>query len=148
VRIIKEKIVERHGRVEDVRLFNLEPSEEQLSMKQMPQIVEEEPKEEEDHKQKKNQDDSDAEPNEQAAPKEKVKENPISMVEEFVDETQYLYNIFKDNKLPGFTPYGFEDKEKADECPVKVYYDFHPFNNKDPVLLTLMVTPPKSLKFD
>jgi len=41
VRVIKEKIVDRHGRIENVRLFRNEPSDEQLSMKQM----KEEPKE-------------------------------------------------------------------------------------------------------
>jgi hypothetical protein len=35
MRVIKEKIVDRHGRIENVRLFRNEPSDEQLSMKQM-----------------------------------------------------------------------------------------------------------------
>jgi len=46
--------------------------------------------------------------------------------------------------LPDPLFYGFPTKDEADEVPVKVFYDFHPFNNKDPVLLTLMVSDPKA----
>jgi hypothetical protein len=46
--------------------------------------------------------------------------------------------------LPDPRFYGFATKDEADEAPVKVFYDFHPFNNKDPVLLTLMVSDPKA----
>ena len=32
VRILKEKIVNHHGRIEEIRLFDTEPSSEQLQM--------------------------------------------------------------------------------------------------------------------
>ena len=163
VRVLKEKIVNHHGRIEDIRLFDSEPSQDQLSMGKMQM---------EAQKLKQAQAAADAnnleEEKEPAGGKKKKEQVQASdfTAEEFDDDTAYLYHIFRDRKLeqenaekkanhkvepgqprlqlPDPFYYGYPDKTEADEHPVKVFYDFHPYNNKDPVLLTLMVTDPKS----
>ena len=90
--MIKEKIVDRHGRIESVRLFKNEPSEEQLSMKTPKNQPEVEVADEEVPS---------AEGDQQVENTEKKpkKEEPAAfLAEEFEDDTDYLYNIFRDRK--------------------------------------------------
>ena len=163
VRILKEKIVNHHGRIEEIRLFETEPSPEQLLMDRSEIANEKKLREKAG-----GADNQEEEKVAEGKKKAKVADDYENLAEEFDDETEYLYKIFRDRKveaeniekkatfkaepgqprltLPDACYYGYKDKEEADEHPVKVYYDFHPFNNKDPVLLTLMVTDPKSKK--
>lgn len=49
----------------------------------------------------------------------------------FSDDAQYLYELF-----PGFT--GHKTKMEAAQHCKTVWYNFSPYDKKDPVLLTLM----------
>jgi len=55
----------------------------------------------------------------------------------FDDPSTTLYEIFGD--------YGIKDKKEI-EKPLVLWYDFTPYNNKDPVLLCLMVKDPETGK--
>ena len=50
-----------------------------------------------------------------------------------MDPSALIYDVFGE--------YGVTDKKEVDEnpdCQKELYYDFTPFNSKDPVLLSLM----------
>ena len=52
---------------------------------------------------------------------------------EYTDPSMTIYEIFQN--------YGLETRDMVDadpECQKELYYDFTPFNSKDPVLLSLM----------
>ena len=115
VMMIKQKIIDYHGRVENIRLYDKEPPEA--------------PKE-----QKK---DSSTKDDEEKDDEEENKEPPPPLYKTYDDPSMTIYDIFKE--------YGFENKKEIDK-PLTLWYDFTPYNSKDPVLLCLMIKDPDTGK--
>ena len=135
--MIKKKIVDHHGRVENVKLFNTDPT---------PFRVEAKRKEEERAKAIKDAEKAKALADEtgedeqieaakaalQAAEAMEVKGAADQFVE-YSEDRQTIHSIVE--------VLGCETKgeiEDNPECKKELYYDFTPFNSKDPVLLSLM----------
>jgi hypothetical protein len=114
VMMIKDKIVDYHGRVENIRLFDKEPPPPEGSIKQ-------EDLENSSKKKTKKQ--------REAEEEEALTREAIVTHKEYHDEALTLFEI-----LGGH--WGSEDKEDAEE--MDLWYDFTPYNSKDPILLCLM----------
>ena len=136
VRSVYQKIIDYHGRVENIKLFDQHP----------PKEDEEETKESSKKKGRKGvkkveKSESDDEEEEKEAKKEGEKEE----VEEepkfktYSDPSMTLFDIFEE--------WGCENKKdlpEREDLHKVLWYDFKPFNSKDPVLLALMYKDPET----
>ena len=134
--MVHKKIVDHHGRIENVKLFDKDPT-----------IFIRDAKEKEEAKVKATKEAEKArqlaeeagEPLEEEIKIEAPVENEVDEGPkepdyiEFTDKKMTIYDIYK--------TYGKETKNEVDEEPEFqkiLYYDFTPFNSKDPILLSLM----------
>ena len=134
--MIQKKIVDHHGRVENVKLFSVDPT---------PFIQEAKQKEEDRIKAEKEEEKKKQLAKENGEEIEEVKEDPAAaaqVADEEPAEPDYVsYDQPSMRIFDIFGEYGKETKAEVDEepeCQKKLYYDFTPFNSKDPVLLSLM----------
>lgn len=137
MRQIKKRIIDHHGRIENIKLFNRDPTPyiEAAKEKEIQRIKAEQ--EAAKAKALAEQNGEDIEEKKEAAPaatEEEEDKGPDYV--EYDDIDAMIYDIFKE--------FGAETKDEADQEPDKyykeLYYDFTPFNAKDPVLLSLMTT--------
>ena len=148
VRMIKQKITQHHGRIENIVLFDNAPKEEDLAnlvlAKQQMKQNEEiraicKAMDEDDSWQTKVDDDDDG----AAAKKKRVKPKEIEVVhcavKQYEDDTAYIYEVFPETKNDETFYYGFADKKTAclPENTKTVYYNFVPHDKNDPMLLAL-----------
>ena len=135
VRMIKKQVVDHHGRIENIKIFNVDPTP---FMKEAKQKQDDRIKAEKEAKRAR----LEAEENGEEVEETKQAAVPVEEVEEekkepdyveYTEEGMTIYDIFGN--------YGLETKGMVDEdeaCQKELYYDFTPFNSKDPVLLSLM----------
>ena len=131
VRSVYQKIIDYHGRVEHIKLFDQHPptedeeeTKESSKKKKLKAAKKVEGEDEEETKDAKND-----------AEKEDVPEEP--KYKTYSDPSMTLFDIFGewgcDNK--------YDLPERTDLHKV-LWYDFKPYNSKDPVLLALMYKDP------
>ena len=137
--MLKKRIVDYHGRIENVKLYNKDPTnfikeakaQEEARLKaqkeaeKAKQLAEENGEEIEESK----------EPNVSAAAAAEEEEKKEPDYVEYDDERMTIFDIFQE--------YGKESKLEAaedDNCKKTLFYNFTPYNAKDPVLLSLMST--------
>jgi hypothetical protein len=121
--MVKQKIIEHHGRVEDITLFDCDPNKEELELYRKKQA---EPKPSNDLE-------ASDEESEDSEPKALKKKEPEWMptFKHFDNDSAYLYEIFEECN-------GWKTKKEAKENMKTLYYNFQPHDKNDPVLLTLM----------
>ena len=134
--MIEKKIVDHHGRIENVKLFNVDPTPfiHQAKQKEEDRIK----AEKEAEKKAQTLRDAGEEPEESkepaaAAAQDDDEEEKGPDYVSYEEPHMTIFEIFGD--------YGKETKAEVDEDPEsqkKLFYDFTPFNSKDPVLLSLM----------
>ena len=131
--MIKRKISDHHGRIENVKLFNIDPQhiwKEEKEREQAAAALKKELAQKaaaaaeagEEIDEEKNDEEEKKDPEEE---EEKYKT--------YDTESMTLFDIFGE--------YGTVDKKEVDENPEfckTLFYDFTPYNSKDPVLLSLM----------
>ena len=134
--MIQKKIIDHHGRVENVKLFNVDPT---------PFIQEAKQKEEDRIKAEKEAAKAKQLAMDNGEDIEEKKEDPAAAAQAASDEPTEPDYVSYDEKAMTifeiFGEYGKETKAEIDdapECQMKLFYDFTPFNSKDPVLLSLM----------
>ena len=118
VMMVKQKIIDYHGRVTDIRLYDTEPPLEVAKTKGSTA----------DAKNESNAFASQAEGAE--GEDEENKEDDLPKYKTYTDPSMTLYEIFDD--------YGVKNKKEVDKAKV-LWYDFTPYNSKDPILLSLMI---------
>ncbi len=142
--MIHKQIIDHHGRVENVKLFDKDPT---IFIKEAKEREEARIKAEKEAEKAK----LIAEENGEELPeetKEPAKEGEEG-VEEEEEEKEPDYTEFTDNTMTIFEifeEYGLDSKRLVDEDETKesqktLYYDFKPFNSKDPILLSGMNRP-------
>ena len=131
-------MIEHHGRVEDITLYNMEPSEDDLAALKKykeemakPAVVEED--DDDDSKKNKYDDDEKKEEKDKKKPKVVVPEKPAITC--YDNNSAYLYEIFPDTQ-------GCKKKKESEEPDMikTVYYNFNPHDKNDPILLALFTT--------
>ena len=127
--MIKQKIIEHHGRVQDVRLYDAYFTDEEW--KAHSKKLEELEKAKKDAILQPTSDDKDAETavGEKKATSQKEEYKPAW--NEYTNDSAYLYEIFDGT-------FGWPTKKEAAENMKTLFYNFNPYDKKDPVLLTLM----------
>ena len=116
--------MEHHGHIEDIHLFkNGEPPQKYKKYVTGEEKFELPPLAEDQEK------DADRKKDEEL--KEDI-DKAIARYPCYDEPTTTLYDIFQDEG----------SDRKADAPEVELWYDFHPYNIKDPILLTLMVKDP------
>ena len=138
VMMIQKKIVDHHGRIENVKLFNCDPTH----------FLREAKQKEEDHIkaekeiEKKNQLARDNGEEVEESKEEGATKAAAQVADDEPTEPEYVsYDNPSMTIFEIFDDYGKETKAEVDEeplCQKKLFYDFTPFNSKDPVLLSLM----------
>ena len=136
VMMIQKKIVDHHGRIENVKVFNKDPTP---FIKEAKEREEARIKAEKDAEKAKqlaleNGEEIEERKEEAAAAAQVASDEPTEP--EYVSYDEAAMTIFEI-----FNEYGKETKaevEESEECKKILYYDFTPFNSKDPVLLSLM----------
>ena len=135
VMMIQKKIVDHHGRIENVKVFNKDPTPFIKEAKQREEDRIKAAKDAEKAKQLARENGEEIEESkEEAAAAAAVPDEPSEP--EYCSYDEPAMTIFEI-----FNEYGKETKaevEEAEECRKTLYYDFTPFNSKDPVLLSLM----------
>ena len=123
--MVKQKIIDHHGRVENIQLYDKDPT---VFKKEAEAL--EKAKEKEQKKKKEGEGEEEVEV-------EAQKEEQPPQYKTFDNSSTTLYEIFGE--------YGVEMKKELDEETEEakkargtLYYDFTPYNSKDPVLLSLM----------
>ena len=135
--MIKKQVVDHHGRVENVKIFNVDPTPfiRAAKAEEEARIKAEQEAEKARLLAEENGDVPEETKEAAAAPvqaEEEEKEKEPDYVQ-YDDEIVTLYDIFQ--------TYGLATKAEVDEDPTnqkELFYDFTPFNSKDPVLLSLM----------
>ena len=134
--MVQKQIINHHGRIENVKLFNVDPTN---FIKEAKLREEERIKAEKEAAKKRQEaidngeeiEEAKAQPAAQAVEEEKKDEAPEYV--QYENPSMTLFDIFQE--------YGKETKNEVDEdptCQKSLYYDFTPYNSKDPVLLSLM----------
>ena len=118
--MVKQKIIDHHGRVDNIQLYDKDPT-----------VF----KKEEEAAERAREKEKEGEAEEAEA--EAVQEEKLPQYKTFDNSSTTLYEIFGQ--------YGVEmkkeledDTEEAKNARGTLYYDFTPYNSKDPVLLSLM----------
>ena len=135
--MVQKKIVDHHGRVENVKLFDKDPT---VYIKMA--------KEREEDKIKK---EKEAEKAKQLAMAngeeiEETKDDPAAAQQEAEEDRGPDYVQYEKQGMTIYEIFGLYGKETKAECEdpedetcrKELYYDFTPYNSKDPVLLSLM----------
>ena len=140
VMMIHKKIIDYHGRVDNVKLFNKDPTTYIAEAKQKEEARLKAIKEAERAKQLAEENGEEIEESKDAASAaaaaaqaEEEEKGPDYI--EYPDEKMTIFEMFGE--------YGKETKAEVEEdenSKKELYYDFTPFNAKDPVLLSLMTS--------
>ena len=133
--MIHQNIVQHHGRVENIKLFNLDPTP---FIKEAKLKAEAKVKAQQEAARLKQQAQANGEEVEEvkvaaAAPAAEEQKAPELEYKEYTNPGATIYDIFG--------VYGVENKSEIEAnpgCSIDLWYDFTPFNSKDPVLLSLM----------
>ena len=132
--MIHKKIIETHGRIEDVKLFDKDPTSFIKEAKEREAARLQAIKDAEKAKQEAEENGEEVEESKEAAaaqiPPEEENKEPEYL--EFSDPSMTIYDIFKEYGKPTKA-----EADEAEECKKELYYDFTPFNAKDPILLSL-----------
>ena len=132
--MLHKKIVDHHGRIENVKLFDKDPTVFIAEAKQREEDRIKALKEAEKARQLAEENGEEIEESKDPVPAAaQEEENQGPEYVEYEDTQMKIFDIFK--------IYGRETKaevEEDKECQKELYYDFKPFNSKDPVLLSLM----------
>ena len=120
--MVKQQIIAHHGRVENIMLYDKDPTVFKREAEAAAKLKEKMKKKDEEE--------------EEEGEKEEVEQAP--QFKTFDNSSTTLHEIFG--------TYGVdmkkeleEDTEEAKNAQGTLYYDFTPYNSKDPVLLSLMV---------
>ena len=135
--MIKKQVVDHHGRVDNVKIFNCDPTPfiREAKAKEEARIKAEQEAERARLLAEENGElpEESKEPAAQPVQEEEEEEKKEPDYVQFEDDIVTLYDIFQH--------YGLATKAEVDEdptCQKELFYDFTPFNSKDPVLLSLM----------
>ena len=136
VMMIQKKIVDHHGRIENVKVFNKDPTPfiKEAKEREEARIKAEKDAEKARQLALENGEEIEEKKEEAAAAAQVASDEPTEP--EYVSYDEAAMTIFEI-----FNEYGKETKaevEDSEECKKTLYYDFTPFNSKDPVLLSLM----------
>ena len=126
--MVKQKIIDHHGRVENIKLYDRDPTPFVKEAEQAAKL-----KEKEKAKPKKDEEGEQKDENEE----EQKKEELPPPYKTFDNSSATLHDIF-DNYGVEMKRELEEDTDEAKAAKGTLYYDFTPFNSKDPVLLSLM----------
>ena len=130
--MVKQKIIERHGRVENIMLYDKDPT---AFKKEAAELEKRKEKERQEKKKRAAEGEQEAE-NEEQEEEEDLGPPPYKT---FDNPSMTLFEIFGEYGLE--MKKDFEDAEKEEEAKKSrgtLYYDFTPYNSKDPILLSLM----------
>ena len=132
--MVQKKIIDHHGRIENIKLFNCDPTH---------MIKMAKDREEERVKKEKEAEKAKALALANGEEIEEIKEDPAAAAEE-VEDRGPGYVQYENPSMTIFEIFGEYGKETKAECDEdetmqkELFYDFTPYNSKDPVLLSLM----------
>ena len=129
--MVKQKIIERHGRVENIQLYDKDPT----SFKKEAAELEKKKEKERQEKLKKAAENGEEPENEEQEEEEELGPPPYKT---FDNPSMTLHEIFGQYGVEMKRDLEDEENEEAKNARGVLFYDFTPYNSKDPILLSLM----------
>ena len=133
--MLKQKVIDHHGRINDICLYDCEPSKEDLEALKQARLEALQPKKQESDEENERKDDDDDGPVNKSKPEKKKAEEvqpQRPLIKCYDKDSQYLYEAFEE--------IGYATKKEAHENQKTVYYNYTPHDKNDPVLLTLFTS--------
>ena len=133
VMMIHKKIIEYHGRIENVKVFDKDPTPFIQAAKEAEEARLKAIKEAERARQLAAEAGEEVEETKEPVPPPAEDEDKEPEYTEYGDPSMTIYEIFQN--------YGLETRDAGDgdtECQKELFYDFTPYNPKDPVLRASM----------
>ena len=132
---VHKQIIDHHGRIENVKLFNVDPTNfiKEAKQREQQRILDEKEAEKKRQLARENGEEIEETKESAQAAAEEEKEDAEPEYIQYEDPKTTLFDIFQE--------YGKETKAEIEEdpnCKKELFYDFTPYNSKDPVLLSLM----------